>query len=147
MPFLIRGFVDDNRQAQEVVTALGSIGLARERIQVTPVTDDAAEHRPDAVSAWSGSWGAFGLFVGGALGWLLLVWTPMPWIGALWGAVVGGICGARFGGYKAFDAVHDAGAPSGASEIRTEASSSDGAAAIERLYVDHGARAVVLERI
>lgn len=147
MPFLIRGFVNDNQQAQEVVAALGSIGLARERIHVAPVTDDGAEHGSDAVSSWSGTWGAFGVLGGGALGWLLLAWTPVPWIGALWLAVVGGICGARFGSYKAFDTVPDAGAPSGASEIRTESASQDGAAAIERLYVDHGAHDVVLERI
>ena len=146
MPFLIRGFVNDNQQAQEVVMALGTLGLARERIHVLPVTDGEPEHGSDTVSAWSGAWGAFGLVMGGTLGWLLLAWTPVPWIGALWCAVVGGLCGARFGGYKAFDSVPEAGAPSGTTEIQTEVSTHDGAAAIERVYADHGARAVVLER-
>ena len=147
MSFLIRGFVDDNQRAQEVVSALGSIGLARERIQVVPFPVGDAEHGSDAVSSWSAAWGSFGLIAGGALGWLLLVWTPVPWIGALWGAVVCGLCGARFGGYRAYDTTPDAGAPTGATEIRTEAATQDGASEIERVYADHGAHSVVLQQV
>jgi hypothetical protein len=41
--------------------------------------------------------------------------------------------------------VTEADAPSGASEIMTEIASQDGAVEIERVYVDHGARSVVME--
>lgn len=147
MSFLIRGFVDDHQRAQEVVAALGSLGLARERIHVMPLADGDPEHGSDAVSSWSAAWGSFGLIAGAAFGWVLLAWTPVPWIGSLWCAVVGGICGARFGGYRAYDATPEAGAPSGAAEIRTEAATERGATEIERVYVDHGAHSVVLQQV
>jgi hypothetical protein len=97
MSILITTGVVGNVQAMELIGALEQLGIPRERIRVCePAT--GPEHGHDAYEVWSGTWGLRGAMLGLAAGWLVM-WTFVPWIGGLWGAVVGAICGARYGGY------------------------------------------------
>ncbi len=99
MHYILNGMVDGNERTRQVLAALAAAGIQPERMHVQ-IADDVHEHGADPVSSWSVLGGAFGLALGAALGWVAMSWSPLPWVGALWGGVVGAICGARSGSYS-----------------------------------------------
>ncbi len=97
MPYVVNARIIGNEQALELIDSLATVGIPRESIHVIEATT-RPEHRDDLVTGRSLAWGTIGGLTGAALGWVALTWWSMPWIGALWGGVIGAICGARTGG-------------------------------------------------
>ena len=97
MAYVITAQVIGNQQAQALIEALKIAGIPHESIGVIEATT-TAEHRDDHVAGHSLYWGLLAGAIGAALGWIVLMFWSMPWLGALWGAVIGVICGARSGG-------------------------------------------------
>ncbi len=98
MSLTITTDVVGNEQVLTLIRFLADAGIPRERIRVCE-PDTAPEHGSDAVSSLSLGWGVLGGLAGAAIGALIMSWSALPQVGALWGLVVGAICGARFGGY------------------------------------------------
>ena len=91
---IINARVIGNEQAQTLILDLEKAGIARSSIRLIESSMEA-EHRDDFVTSRSIGWGVVGAVLGSALGWLIMSWWSLPWIGALWGAVVGIICAAN----------------------------------------------------
>jgi hypothetical protein len=86
---------------ERVLTLLGALdagGFPRAGIRVIESTE-LPEHGSDPVSTYGTLGGVLGGALGTALGWFAMSWSPMPLMGALWGLVVGALCGARWGTY------------------------------------------------
>ena len=100
MSFIVNARIIGNERVVALLTDLAAIGIHRQRVTVVE-PDSEPEHGADPISAGGTLWGVIGGTAGAVAGWLILSWTQLPWIGALWGAVVGSLCGARFGSYAA----------------------------------------------
>ena len=98
MSQIITTWVRGNVEAQKLIDSLGAIGVPREHIRMCEPNTDP-EHGSDAYGTWSLTWGVLGGLIGAGFCWLIMAWSPVSIIGAMWGAAIGALCGARYGGY------------------------------------------------
>lgn len=103
--------VGGTAQAQELIAELQRLGVPDQGIQIKgiqvrfpePVAETASGSTAEAgdtrvCSTCVVGLGVIGAVFGGTVGWLLLVWSPLPWVGALGGAALCGLACARLCG-------------------------------------------------
>lgn len=139
MSYIVKAWVTGNEQATRLIDDLATVGITREQVHIL---ESAAgpEHRSDAISQVGVFWGIIGVLLGSLLGWLLVSWWSLSVIGAIWGGVVGGICGFRAGGYVTADP-HRAEAKADWTTVEIETQDRPQADQVRRICGMHQARA------
>ena len=140
MPYTVNAQILGNEQALSLIAALAAIGIPQGSIRVIEYTN-GPEHRDDKVSGRSLTWGLLGAAIGATFGWIVMSWWSLPWIGALWGAVVGAICAARTGGESVAKVIPGtSGMPS--TRVEIDARDHHQTELARRICIDHRAWAI-----
>ena len=112
MMYIVNARVTNEHSASELINSLVGAGIPTESIHVIEHAW-GRQQRPHPARTGSLSWGLMAGLAGGVLGYFALSGWSEPWIGSLWGLVVGGILGVRSadqaasGGSPTAEATHD----------------------------------------